>query len=81
MNKEGWQEVMEKLSNAWMTSPVGSFSEILPSEPIKPTWKDKLTTALYNTVYFIAYYPLRWIYITWDAIRDAFNDAWERYYE
>jgi hypothetical protein len=79
MNNQNWQEIMEKLSNAWVTSPMGSFSEMLPNEPIKPTWKTKLASVLYHTVYFITYYPLRWAYLTWDAIEDAFNDAWERW--
>jgi len=78
MNDE-WQKAIERLTVTWMESPFGSFSEMLPVEPIKPTWKTKLANTLYHTVYVTAYYPLRWTYLTWDAIKEAFNDAWERW--
>jgi hypothetical protein len=76
MNEIDWQAVREGFSRA--TVVMRSFSEAI-IEPVEPTWKDKLATILYNTVYFIAYHPLRWAYLIWDATEDAFNDAWERW--
>ena len=51
-----------------------AFLETLP----EPTWKDKLAKVFYTCIFNIAYYPLRWAYIAWDAIDDAFYIAWER---
>lgn len=75
MNDDSWQDSIERLTIHYFGTPEGCYTEKLPLEPYKP---NKLTIVFYRTIYFVSYYPLRLVYLTWDAIEDAFNDAWER---
>lgn len=68
-----WTEAMRRLTEDWLTSPVGSFLEI---EPRPLTWKRRFALIPYWIGYYLSY-PILWLaYQIWDGIEDAYLNIW-----
>lgn len=80
-NKQiNWQEEINKITEAWATSPIGSFCEVVNGnlQPKPLTLKQKISLIPYYLGYYLSYPFLRLVYKVREGIQDACEDTWEK---
>lgn len=70
---------MSDISEAWITSPIGSYFEVVNGElkPRPPTWKERIADIPYNVAYYVSY-PFIWLLRElWHGLRDAWETIFD----